>query len=205
LSGNGQKVYSSVTILNFSVTEVRGVTYFNTKQVAAIVMCSALWGVLNSIFSPMFFSLTHLPLLCDLIGFAVLTFAAWWIRKFGAIITIGLISTIVNFAINPQALTFLGFTGAAFVFDFVAGLMGYNRIFTRPLRSSASAISISILSAAVAGFLIGEFFMATPALSAWGGVIGWAGLHAVGGVIGGTIGAGLVIGLVSRKVALTRI
>ncbi len=174
--------------------------YLNSKQVAAIVMCSALWGVFNSIFSPMFFSLTHLPLLCDLIGFTVLTVAAWWIRRFGAIITIGLISTIINFVFNPQALTFLGFTAAAVVFDVALGLIGYSRVFTKPLYTSVATIGISVLSAAVAGFLIGTFFMAAPALVSWGGVMGWAGLHAVGGVIGGTIGASLVLGLVSRKI-----
>ena len=168
-----------------------------------MVMCSALWGVLNSIFSPLFFSITHLPLLCDLIGFAVLTVAGWWIRKLGAIITIGLIATIISFTIHPQALTFLGFTGASIVFDFMAGVVGYNRIFAKPLRAYASAIGISAVSASVAGFIIGTFFMMAPQLSAWGGVIGWAGLHAIGGVIGGTIGAGLVIGLVTRRVTAT--
>ena len=64
------------------------------------------------------------------------------------------------------------------------------------------AIVISTLSAAVAGFIIGSFFMAGPALSLWGGVSGWAGLHAVGGVMGGIIGATLVTALNSRKVAI---
>ena len=30
--------------------------------------------------------------------------------------------------------------------------------------------------------------MPPPALTQWGGVVGWAGLHAIGGVIGGIIG-----------------
>lgn len=68
--------------------------YFNSRDIAAIALSAALWGVLNSIFSPIVFSITHLPLLCDLIGFTVLTVAAWWIRKAGAITAIGLIATI---------------------------------------------------------------------------------------------------------------
>ena len=36
--------------------------------------------------------------------------------------------------------------------------------------------------------LIGSFFLAQPALEQWGGVWVWAGLHAIGGVIGGAIG-----------------
>ena len=177
-------------------------TYFNSRDIAAIAMCASLWGVLNSIFSPLVFSITHLPILCDLIGFTVLTVAAWWIRKFGAITTIGLIATIINFILNPQALTFLGFTAAAFVFDLILALVGFNNFFRKSFNTATLAIIISTLSAAVAGFIIGSFFMAGPALSLWGGVSGWAGLHAVGGVVGGAIGATLVASLNSRKIII---
>ncbi len=61
-------------------------------------------------------------------------------------------------------------------------------------------LSVSVLSAAVAGLIIGTFFMAAPALARWGGVLGWAGLHAAGGVIGGFIGITLVTGLSTRGV-----
>lgn len=175
------------------------ITYFNSREIAAIAILAALWGVLNSIFSPIVFNATHLPLLCDLIGFTALTLAAWWIRKLGAITAIGLIATLINFTLNPQALTFLGFTAAAIVFDLAAGFAGYNN-FAKPLHTTTAAIGISTLSAAVAGFIIGSFFMAAPALAAWGGVSGWALLHAVGGVIGGAIGASLVAALKSRKI-----
>jgi hypothetical protein len=177
-------------------------TYFNSRDIAAIALCAALWGVLNSIFSPIVFSITHLPLLCDLIGFTVLTVVAWWIRKAGAITAIGLIATIINFILNPQALTFLGFTAAAFVFDLISSIVGFNFFFKKAANTITMAIVISTLSAAVAGFIIGSFFMAGPALSLWGGVAGWAGLHSVGGVIGGTIGATLVAALNSRKIAI---
>jgi hypothetical protein len=177
-------------------------TYFNSRDIAAIALCAALWGVLNSIFSPIVFSITHLPLLCDLIGFTVLTIAAWWIRKPGAITAIGLIATIINFILNPQALTFLGFTAAAFVFDLIASLVRFNFFFKKAANTITMAILISTFSAAVAGFIIGSFFMAGPALSLWGGVAGWAGLHAVGGVIGGAIGATLVAALNSRKISI---
>ena len=177
-------------------------TYFNSRDIAAIALCAALWGVLNSIFSPIVFSITHLPLLCDLIGFTVLTVAAWWIRKAGAITAIGLIATIINFTLNPHALTFLGFTAAAFVFDLTSSLVGFNIFFKKAANTIAIAICISTLSAAVAGFIIGSFFMAGPAMSLWGGVSGWAGLHAVGGVVGGAIGTTLVAALNSRKITI---
>jgi uncharacterized iron-regulated membrane protein len=58
----------------------------------------------------------------------------------------------------------------------------------------------SVLSAAVAGLIIGTFFMEVPAMARWGGILGWAGLHAVGGIIGGLIGMALVTGLAARGV-----
>lgn len=55
--------------------------YFKSRDVAAIAIGAALWGVLNSVFSPIVFNLTGLSILCDLIGFTILTVTAWWIRK----------------------------------------------------------------------------------------------------------------------------
>jgi hypothetical protein len=59
---------------------------------------------------------------------------------------------------------------------------------------------VSILSAAIAGYLIVSFFMTGSALASSGGVLGWAGLHAVGGVVGGVIGTFLIAALNSRKI-----
>jgi hypothetical protein len=173
--------------------------YLKTREVAAIAIGAALWGVLNSIFSPVVFSLTGLPILCDLIGFTVLTIAAWWIRKLGALSAIGLIATAINFAINPQAVIFLGFTAASAVFDASSRLAGYENTFKKPKITMVVAILASTLSAAVAGIIIGSFFMAGPAVAIWGGVAGWAALHATGGLIGGSMGGFVVNMLVSRK------
>jgi hypothetical protein len=177
-------------------------TYFNTRDVAAIAICASLWGVLNSILSPVFFSMFQLPFLCDLIGFSVLTLAAWWVRKFGAITVIGLLATIINFALVPNGVFFLGFTAASAFFDLTISLVGYNRPFSKKAYTIASMMPLSIVSAALAGYIIGTFFMAGPALAPTGGVIGWAGLHAIGGVIGGAIGTSLVTGLDARKIAV---
>ncbi len=175
--------------------------YLKTREVAAIALGAALWGVLNSIFSPMAFSLTGLPILCDLIGFTVLTISAWWIRKLGALTAIGLIATAINFVINPQAVIFLGFTAATVVFDVSSKMAGYSRSFKNTKTTMATAILVSVLSAAVAGSIIGVFFMTGPALAVVGGVAGWAALHAVGGLVGGTIGGILVNMLILRKAA----
>jgi len=177
-------------------------TYFNARDIAAISMCAALWGVLNSIFAPVFFSMFHLPFFCDMVGFSVLILAAWWIRKIGAITIIGAIATLINFALVANPYHFLGFTAASVFFDLTVAISGYHRSFGKRTYTITSMMTISIVSAALAGYIIGTFFMAGSTIAAMGGVLGWAGLHAVGGVIGGTIGTSLVIGLYARKIVV---
>jgi len=172
--------------------------YFNSRDIAAIALFAALWAVLNSLFSPIFFRIFGLPFLCDLIGFTALTISVWWTKKLGAITMVGIIATIINFILNPGAVHFLGFTAASVVFDALARFVGYQNSFRSSICTMISMTAISTLSATVAGLIIGTFFMAAPALSKWGGVMGWAILHGVGGVIGGIIGANLVIALSSR-------
>jgi hypothetical protein len=174
--------------------------YFNSRDVAAIAICAALWGVLNSTLSPIFFQAFNLPFLCDMIGFPSLIIAVWWTRKFGAATTVGLIATVVNFVFRPDAFYFLGFTAASVAFDILTRLMGYANVFERVLVGTTSLVFISVFSAAVAGSVIGLFFMTAKVLAMWGGVLGWAGLHAVGGVIGGLIGAPLITALTARGI-----
>jgi hypothetical protein len=90
--------------------------------------------------------------------------------------------------VRPTALHFFGFFAASIVFDMLAFLSGYNRLFERRLVGSVILFMISVFSAAIAGLVIGSFLMAPSALMQWGGVLGWAGLHAVGGIIGGILG-----------------
>lgn len=172
--------------------------YYNSRELAGIALFSALWGVLNSIFSPIVFKMFGLPILCDMIGFALLSLTVWWVRKLGAATSVGLISTVINFIFNPGGVFFLGFTAASIVFDIVTWLARYDVYFRKTSLTAISLFSISVLSAAVAGLIIGTYFMAAPALVSWGGVLGWVGLHAVGGVIGGFVGIVLVVGLVAR-------
>ena len=172
--------------------------YYNSRDLTAIALFSALWGVLNSIFSPIVFRMFGLPILCDMIGFAVLSLTVWWVRKLGAATSVGLIATVINFIFNPNGVFFLGFTVASVIFDLLAWVARYDIYFKRSSLTAISLFSVSVLSATVAGLIIGTYFMAAPALANWGGVLGWAGLHAVGGVIGGLIGTVSVIGLVAR-------
>jgi hypothetical protein len=180
---------------------MRIVAYFNTKDLAAIAICGALWGVLNVLFAPMFFRATGMPFLCDLIGFSILILGAWWIRKLGALTIVGLIATIVNLTLGT-GMQLLGFLAASVFFDVVVAVIGYGRAFQKPAYTGVSMMVVSIASAAVAGAVIGALFMSGGALARWGGVAGWAGLHMIGGVIGGVIGTALVLALKKRKVTV---
>jgi len=174
--------------------------YFDTRQVAAIAMFAALWGVLSSIFAPIVFTMFGVPVLCDMIGFAILALTAWWVRKFGAVTAVGLVATVVNFIFNPGGVHFFGFTAACAVFDVIIRFAGYDRSFRKASFTTVSVMFASLVSASVAGAIIGVFFMAARALERWGGVLGWAGLHMIGGFIGASIGIALIVGLTSRGV-----
>jgi len=173
--------------------------YFNTRDVAAIAMCGALWGVLNTLLAPSFFRMTGMPFLCDLIGFAVLIIGAWWIRKPGALSIVGFIATLINLGLGA-GVQFLGFMAASVFFDVVITIIGYSRAFKEPAYTGISMMLVAIASAAVAGTIIGAVFMANTTLAKWGGVIGWAGLHIIGGVIGGLIGVLLVLAFKKRRI-----
>jgi len=162
--------------------------YFRTRDIAGISIFAALWGVLNIIVSPAFFQIFHLPFACDLIGFSALILAVWWSRKIGTATFVGVIALIINMTLRPTALHFFGFLAASVLFDILVFISGYNLLFGKRLAGSIILFIISVVSAAFAGLVIGSFFMAPPALTQWGGVLGWSGLHAVGGIIGGAIG-----------------
>ena len=177
-------------------------TYLNTRDVAAIAICGALWGVLNALFAPIFFAATGMPFLCDTIGFALLILAAWWIRKPGAVTIVGLIATPINLALGG-GIQFLGFAVAATFFDVVISVIGYQRAFKSSTHTVASMMPVSVASAGVAGATIAAIFMAgVPLLAKWGGIAGWAGLHMIGAVIGGAIGTTLVLALKKRRISV---
>ena len=176
--------------------------YFGTRDISGIAIFAALWGILNVTLSPAFFKLFHLPFLCDLIGFASITLAVWWVRKLGTATLVGVIATIMNFMLRPTAMHFIGFMAASVVFDVLAFIPGYERLFKQRFLGSTILIIISVISAAVAGLIIGSFLMAPTALQRWGGVLGWAGLHAIGGIIGGIVGVSLMNALVIRGISV---
>lgn len=172
--------------------------YFSSREITLIVVFSALWGILNSFLSPIFFTITNLPILCDLIGFSVLVLTVWWIRRIGAALTVGLLATVINFVFNPKGAHFLGFTAASIAFDLITYLAGYERTFKNRASMVVLMILSSVISAAIAGSIIGAVFMQPAALARWGGAAGWAGLHAIGGIIGGLVGIVIIESLISR-------
>jgi len=174
------------------------VTYFNSRDVGAVAMCVALMGVLNALIAPIFWRVTHLPFLCDLLGFLALILGVWWTRKFGTATIIGLISTPINVYLNPTGMHFLGFAAASVVFDVLTRLVGYKVCFGGLKSSAVSLISLSAVCAAVAGFIIGSLFMNSA------NILFFAGLHVVGGILGGLMGLITVKSLEARQVVPTR-
>lgn len=179
-------------------------TYFNSRNVAAIAMCVALMGVFSALISPVFWRLTHLPFLCDLLSFSALILGVWWTRKFGTATIIGLISTPINFYLNPTGAQSLGFAAASVVFDVLIKLVGYKICFNGLKSSAVSLVSISAVCAAVAGFIIG-FLFTNPTFLAmmFGNILFFVGLHVVGGILGGLVGLITVKSLEARQVIPT--
>ncbi len=173
--------------------------YFETRDLAGIAIFGALWGVLNVTLSPIFFQIFSLPFLCDIIGFSALIVAVWWTRKLGTATFVGFIALIINMLIRPTALHFFGFFAASITFDVIIFFSRY-RVFEKKLLSSISLFATAVFSAAIAGLIIGSLFMPPVALARWGGILSWAGLHAVGGVIGGATGVSLMNALIARGI-----
>jgi len=165
--------------------------YFTSKDITIIVISAAFWSVLNITLAPIFWSLTHLPFLCDMLAVISLFLATWWARKFGAATLTGLIATLLNFVFRPGAMHFLGFTIASFVFDVVSMIIGYKRCFS---LNGIPAVIVAVLSTWIAGFIIGTFFMAKVDM------VVFPLLHASGGLIGALIGLTLIKGLERRGV-----
>lgn len=174
-------------------------TYFTSRDVAAIAMCAALWGGLSTTVAPMFWRATHMPFLCDMVGIISLILVVWWTRKFGAVTMTGIIATIITLALKPDATHFFGFLAASVVFDVLTKLLGYKNCVEKPYLSVITLLSISVISTAIAGIIIGNLFMNPKFLTTmFGGIAFFALLHAVGGAIGGAIGLSLIKALSTR-------
>jgi len=193
---------SSVTIRRIRNTNgVCLMGYFTNRDISAIALSASLWAVFNWLMAPIFWELTHLPILCDMIGICLLTLIAWWTRKPGAASFMGLVATMLNLMLRPSALHFLGFTVASVVFDLATAMIRYERCFDRGWKGYGSLIVVSVASTIVAGLIIGSYFMNPDFLSRmFGGTLFFAALHGGGGIIGGVLGIVFVTGLEKRRI-----
>ena len=177
--------------------------YFNTKELSAIAISATIWAVINAIIGPSFWNLTHLPILCDMLGLATLSLVVWWVRKPGATAMVGIIATVISLVLNPGGLQFLGFTGASLAFEALTLILGYDRLLKGNAMGWGLLLLSSFLSATVAGVIIGTFFMAPAFLSsAFGGIAFFTALHGLGGLVGGAVGVVIVKGLEKRNVVV---
>ncbi|MBS7631750.1 hypothetical protein KEJ47_09350 [Candidatus Bathyarchaeota archaeon] len=175
--------------------------YFTSKEIAAIAISASLWAILNWLITPIFWELTHLPILCDMVGVSLLILTVWWIRKLGAASTMGTIATMLNFLLRPGAVHFLGFTVASIAFDISTRLTGYRNFLNRRLISYIAVLAISFISTLIAGFIIGNLFMShVYLLNMYGGVLFFTILHGAGGIIGGIIGIIIMRSLEARRI-----
>lgn len=178
-------------------TVLLGVVGLGTRGVTAVAVCAALWAVLNALISPFFWQFTHMPFLCDLLAFAALILVVWWTRRFGAASVTGVVFGVLSLILRPGAFFNVAFVVAAIVFDFLTRGVGYERMFNKPVVGSIVAVLISVVCAALAGLMIGALFMSLATLPA---ILAFAGLHAIGGLIGGVVGAGIVATLKARRI-----
>jgi hypothetical protein len=171
--------------------------YFTSKDISAIVLSSVFWFVLNITITPIFWEMTHLPFLCDMIGAIALMLAVWWTRKIGIATMVGIITTLLTLLFRPAALHMLGFTTASIIFDILTKIAGYERCFKKLLVETLFIIPIMAFSTFIGGLIIGKFFMIFPTMIA---IIIFAGLHSIGGIIGAIIGIIIIEALKRRKI-----
>lgn len=188
------KLLMSVILLDERVLLM---AHFTTRDIAAIAASAALWGILNVLISPIFWQVTRMPFMCDLLAFISLILVIWWTRKFGSASLTGLVVVALTFTLRPDAFFMLGFVVASIFFDVLTRAVGYKNSFESGVRGFLILILFSTLCAGIAGSIIGSFFMGFNTVVA---ILTFAGLHAVGGIIGGIIGAILVGALMKRGV-----
>ena len=165
-----------------------------TTDIAVIAISAAFWSVINATLAPIFWQLTRLPILCDILAVVSLAIALWWTRKLGAATLVGLLATALNFVLRPGATHFLGFTAASVVYDLLARMLGYSRCFS----ASYSPVLLSFIGAAstwLAGLLIGAFFMGGSVP-----ILYFSALHAAGGLIGSILSVALIKAVERRGV-----
>jgi hypothetical protein len=175
-------------------------TYLNSRDITAIASSAAVWAIINAWLSPIFWQLTHLPFLCDILAFSSLILVVWWTKKFGAASLTGLLVTLITLVLRPGAFQMVGFLAASIVFDVITKAIGYETLFTGKRKNEIPFIPISMISSALGGVIISILVMNQKTFTA---IISFASLHVIGGIIGAIIGIILVNSLIVRSVKPT--
>ena len=169
---------------------------WRSREIATIAISAVLWSILNATISPVFFALTKMPFLCDLLGILSLMVVTWRLRRVGVAFATGLTATLITLSLNPYMIQFISFGMAAVIFDLFCYAFGYSRVYDR--FSAVLVLIPSVAMAFLSGIIIGSVFMGpqSPNFVLW-----WGMLHAIGGLAGGIVGAA-VISATGRRVRL---
>jgi hypothetical protein len=151
--------------------------YFTTRDIVLVGVFSAVWVVLSVFVAPIGFMLTGLPLVHDFSVFFTLMIVAWITGRFGASSMTGIIGAILAMLISGMALM-IAFLPVAIIFDLVL-IANHHKIRVSAYSLAVTAIA-TVLSAYVAGVVIGLFFMGMGIQLA---LLFWGVLHAIGGVL----------------------
>jgi len=156
--------------------------YLGTRDLILIGVLSAVWVMLQLTIAPLGFTLFGLPIFCDVAAYFTLLLAVWIFGKFGGALLVGIIGSMAVLFLRPGAFQILGFALSAVLFD-VLCLSIHHRAFTRTANIVAVS-AITIVSAYIAGVVIGSVFMTTlPNWSLSWALTYWASLHAAGGLL----------------------
>jgi hypothetical protein len=157
---------------------MRAKTYFRTVDVVLTGVFCGLWTALNLTLGPLSFSLLGLPILHDFGVFFTLLLVVWVTGRFGTSSLAGAIGSILAILLGGPFLI-VCFAASAFIFD-VLMFLDHHEINVGAYSLFTAAIA-TILSAYVAGVLIGVFFTSNQTLQ-WALTV-WGGWHLIGGVL----------------------
>lgn len=171
--------------------------HFRTLDIALVSVFCALWIVLNYVLGPFSFQLLGLPVFHDFAVFFTLLMVTWTTGRFGTSLLVGIVGSPVAVLLAPQiAGPMVGFSVSALVFDM---MMSANHHKIRiSVRSLTIAVIATVMSAFVAGLLIGLFF--TPSTTFETALTFWGAWHVIGAIFTLVITLPMIAGLEKSNV-----
>jgi len=175
--------------------------HFKTIDVAFVAIFSALWILMNLTLGPLSFQLLGLPILHDFGIFFTLLLVTWITGRFGTASMVGIIGSAIALLLGAPSLI-IGFAASAVIFDLLFSLNQHK--IRNSIKALAIAVTTTVISAYIAGVIIGILFMSMGML--WALTV-WGGWHVVGGVFTLIITLPIIAGLEKanvRKIAGTQ-